>query len=105
MAEFDSNSAEVLRRQRPVARHPTCPFNSPSEREQTEFHGRTEMNRQQSGAHQQAYPDFGQDRGIGLRAVAAAIRYQGDASKTDRPQKREVTVPTSAVTQPGESER
>jgi hypothetical protein len=63
------------------------------------------MNRQQSGAHQQAYPDFGQDRGIGLRAVAAAIRYQGDASKTDRPLKREVAVPTSAVTQPGESER
>jgi hypothetical protein len=45
---------------------------------------RAEMNRQQSGAHQQAYPDFGQDRGIGLRAVAAAIRYQGDASRCKR---------------------
>jgi hypothetical protein len=45
------------------------------------------MNRKQSGAHQQAYPDFGQDRGIGLRAVAAAIRYQGDAG-----------IPASVVT-------
>jgi hypothetical protein len=27
------------------------------------------------------YPDFGADRGIGLRAVAAAVRYQGDSKK------------------------
>jgi hypothetical protein len=57
------------------------------------------MNRKQSGAHQQAYPDFGQDRGIGLRAVAAAIRYQGDAGNAWRPLESEVPVPASVVTQ------
>jgi hypothetical protein len=66
---------------------------------------RAEMNRQQSGAHQQAYPDFGQDRGIGLRAVAAAIRYQGDASNAWRPPKSEVSAPPSVVTQTRDAEK
>jgi hypothetical protein len=61
------------------------------------------MNRQQSDAHQQAYPDFGQDRGIGLRAVAAAIRYQGDASNAGRPLKGEVS--RSVVTQTRDAEK
>jgi hypothetical protein len=63
------------------------------------------MNRQQFGAHQQGYPDFGQDRGIGLRAVAAAIRYQGDASSAERPLKSEVSVPASGVTQTQDAEK
>src|SRR5579864_3942217 len=64
-----------------------------------EVYGRAEMNRQQSGTHQQPYPDFGgQDRGIGLRAVAAAILFQGDASNAGRPPKKEVPVPASVVT-------
>jgi hypothetical protein len=63
------------------------------------------MNRQQSGAHQQAYPDFGQDRGIGLRAVAAAIRYQGDASNAGGPLKKEVPVPAFVVTKTPDAEK
>ena len=58
------------------------------------------MNRQRSGAHQRAYPDHGkQSRVIGLRAVAAAIRYQGDANNAERVLTRDVDVPATAVTQ------
>ena len=63
------------------------------------------MIRQQSGAHQQAYPDFGQDRGIGLRAVAAAVRYNGNASNAGGPLKSEVSVPPSEVTQTRDAEK
>jgi hypothetical protein len=64
------------------------------------------MNRKQSGARRRAYPDFGgQDRGIGLRAVAAAVRYQGDAGNAGRQRKREVPVPDSVVTQSGDAEK
>jgi hypothetical protein len=64
------------------------------------------MNRQQSDARRRAYPDFGgQDRGIGLRAVAAAVRYQGDAGSAGRQPKREVPVPNSVVTQSGDTEK
>jgi hypothetical protein len=46
---------------------------------------RTQMNRQLSDAKHNAYPDFGRlNRGIGLRAVAAAVRYQGDSNNAER---------------------
>jgi len=58
------------------------------------------MNRQRSGTHQQAYPDFGrQDRGIGLRAVAAAVLYQGDTSNAGQQLKKGVPVPASVAAQ------
>ena len=64
------------------------------------------MNRQQSGTHNQAYPDFGgQDRGIGLRAVAAAILFQGDVSNAGRPPKKEVLVSASVVTKTPDAEK
>jgi hypothetical protein len=64
------------------------------------------MNRQPSGAHQQAYPDFGgQDHGIGLRAVAAAILFQGDANNANRPAKTEVPVPASVVTKTPDAQK
>ena len=63
------------------------------------------MNRRQFGTHQQAYPGHGdQNREIGLRAVAAAIRYQGDANNADRPPAQEAPAPDAAVTQSGDQE-
>jgi hypothetical protein len=56
----------------------------PAERWQEEFTGRMQMNRRQHGANHQAYPDCGgPNRDIGLRAVAAAIRYQGDSNNAE----------------------
>jgi hypothetical protein len=52
------------------------------------------MKRQHSGAHQQAYPDLAvQNRVIGLRAVAAAVRYQGDTTNAAGSPAREMPVP------------
>jgi hypothetical protein len=63
------------------------------------------MSRHQFGAHQQGYPSHGeQTREIGLRAVAAAIRYQGDANNAERSLSREPPAPTASATQPGDSE-
>jgi len=63
------------------------------------------VNRQYFGAHQHAYPSHGdQNREIGLRAVAAAIRYQGDFSNVERPLTREEPAANVAMTQTGERE-
>jgi len=63
------------------------------------------MNRQQFGAHQQAYAGRGeQSREIGLRAVAAAIRYQGDANDAARSLSGQPAAPTVPATQPGDRE-
>ena len=63
------------------------------------------MNRRQFGTHQQAYPGHGdQNREIGLRAVAAAIRYQGDAHNVERTLPREPPAPTETATQSGDPE-
>ena len=57
------------------------------------------MNRQYFGAHQYAYPSHGdQNREIGLRAVAAAIRYQGDFSNVERPLAKEAPAANVAAT-------
>ena len=56
------------------------------------------MSRHQFGA--QAHSVRGdQNREIGLRAVAAAILYQGDASNVERTLSREPSVPTAPATQ------
>ena len=56
------------------------------------------MSRHQFGAH--AYSVRGdQNREIGLRAVAAAILYQGDASNVERTLSRELSAPTAPTTQ------
>jgi hypothetical protein len=56
------------------------------------------MSRHQFGA--QTYSVRGdQNREIGLRAVAAAILYQGDASNVERTLSRELPVPTASATQ------
>jgi hypothetical protein len=48
----------------------------------------------------QPYPVLGdQNREIGLRAVAAAILYQGDASNVERTLSRELPVPAAPATQ------
>jgi hypothetical protein len=45
-----------------------------------------------------AYPDFdGEDHAIGLRAVAAAVRYQGDINNnTEQPPKKTAPPPATA---------
>jgi hypothetical protein len=59
---------------------------------------RTEMNRQLSDAKHNAYPDFGRlNRGIGLRAVAAAVRYQGDSNNAERNAERRLERETSSA--------
>jgi|SRR5580704_8589170 hypothetical protein len=106
MVVFNRHSADVLRRWRAVAPIRLVLWTPTSERDRYEFNGRAEMNRKQSGARRRAYPDFGgQDRGIGLRAVAAAVRYQGDAGNAGRQPKQEVPVPDSVVTQSGDAEK
>jgi hypothetical protein len=58
------------------------------------------MSRHQFGA--QPYSVRGdQNREIGLRAVAAAILYQGDANNVERTLSRE-SVPTAPATQPSD---
>jgi hypothetical protein len=68
------------------------------------------MSRHQFGTHQQTYPKQtypshgDQNREIGLRAVAAAIRYQGDANNVERSFSREPPAPAGAETQSGDRE-
>jgi hypothetical protein len=58
---------------------------------------RTSMSRYQFGA--QPYPVLGdQNREIGLRAVAAAVLYQGEACNVERMLSREPSVPTVPAT-------
>jgi hypothetical protein len=61
------------------------------------------MNRHQFETHQPTYTVHGdQSREIGLRAVAAAILYQGDASNVERALSREPAAATDPATQPGD---
>ena len=63
------------------------------------------MNRYQLGTHQQTYPVRGdQNREIGLRAVAAAIRYQGGASNVERTLSRDLFAPAAPSTQSNDRE-
>jgi len=63
------------------------------------------MSRQQFGAHQQAYSVRGdQSREIGLRAVAAAILYQGDFCNVERTLSREPSVSPTPATQSSDRE-
>jgi hypothetical protein len=63
------------------------------------------MNRHQFGAHPQAYPIRGdQNREIGLRAVAAAILYQGDASNVERTLSRDQFTATAPAAQSSDRE-
>ncbi|HSV21529.1 MAG TPA: hypothetical protein VLJ17_00715 [Xanthobacteraceae bacterium] len=63
------------------------------------------MNRRQFGTNQQAYPSRGdQNREIGLRAVAAAIRYQGDSNNVERSLLRETPMPAAPTTQSSDHE-
>jgi len=63
------------------------------------------MSRHQSGSDQQAYPSQGEHaRAIGLRAVAAAVRYQGDSHNVERSPSREPPAPTASATQPDDHE-
>ncbi len=63
------------------------------------------MSRHQFGAHQQAYSVRGdQNREIGLRAVAAAILYQGDSSNVERSLSRELSAPTAPAPQSSDRE-
>jgi hypothetical protein len=60
-----------------------------------------QMKRQHSGAHQQTYPDFAvQNRVIGLRAVAAAVRYQGNTTNAERSLAREIPLPEADAMRP-----
>ena len=55
------------------------------------------MNRNEFGAHQQPYTFHGiQHREIGLRAVAAAILYQG--GNVERTISRELSAPPATAT-------
>jgi len=59
------------------------------------------MNQRQFGTYEQ--PSRGdQNREIGLRAVAAAIRYQGNASNLERSLPSEPPAPTDSATQSGD---
>lgn len=63
------------------------------------------MNRHQFEAHQQTYTGHSdQSREIGLRAVAAAILYQGDAANVERTLSREASAPTASATPPSDPE-
>ena len=63
------------------------------------------MSRHQFGANQQADPSQReQARAIGLRAVAAAVRYQGDSHNVEPWPSREPPVPTASATQPDDHE-
>jgi hypothetical protein len=57
------------------------------------------MNRHQFDAHQQACTAHSdQSREIGLRAVAAAILYQGDAANVEHTLSRELSAPAASAT-------
>jgi hypothetical protein len=61
------------------------------------------MNRNESGARQQPYTFHGvEHREIGLRAVAAAILYQG--GNVERTISRELFVPPTTATPSGDHE-
>lgn len=61
------------------------------------------MDQNEFGARQQPYTHHGvQHREIGLRAVAAAILYQG--SSLERPISREPSTPAAAATPSGDRE-
>jgi len=61
------------------------------------------MNRRQFGTHQPSYPSHGeQNREIGLRAVAAAIRYQGNTHNMERILPREPPTSAKSATQAGD---
>jgi hypothetical protein len=61
------------------------------------------MNRNESGARQQPYTFHGvEHREIGLRAVAAAILYQG--GNVERTISRELSVPPTTATPSGDHE-
>ena len=67
--------------------------------------GRTSMNRYQFGAHQQAHSVHGeQNREIGLRAVAAAILYRGDASNVQHTLCSERSAPSTSATRSSDRE-
>ena len=63
------------------------------------------MNRYQFGTHQQAHSVHGeQNREIGLRAVAAAILYRGDASNVQHTLCRERSAPSASATRSSDRE-
>jgi hypothetical protein len=63
------------------------------------------MNRYKFGEHQEACLVRGdQNREIGLRAVAAAVLYQGDAHNVERALSRHLYVPEAPATQSGDHE-
>jgi hypothetical protein len=63
------------------------------------------MNRHQFEAHRHTYTaHVDQSREIGLRAVAAAILYQGDAANVERTLSQEVSAPPASATQPSDRE-
>jgi hypothetical protein len=65
--------------------------------------GERQMNRSQFGASQQPHSFHGgQHREIGLRAVAAAVLYQG--SNVERTISREISVPTASTTRVSDPE-
>jgi len=61
------------------------------------------MSRHQFGAQTNSVRGD-QNREIGLRAVAAAILYQGDASNVERTLSRNLSPPTAPATQSGDRE-
>jgi hypothetical protein len=61
------------------------------------------MSREQIGTPQ-AYPDFdGEDHVIGLRAVAAAVRYQGETNNAEHVPKKGARPPAAAPVRDSES--
>lgn len=63
------------------------------------------MNRHQLWAPQQAHLVRGdQNREIGLRAVAAAVLYKGDAYNVERTLSRDFSVPIAPSTQSSDRE-
>jgi hypothetical protein len=56
------------------------------------------MNRPNSGAQTASYPSHGDQNRIGLRAVAAAIRYQGDTNQAERSFTQEPVAPAAVMT-------
>jgi hypothetical protein len=78
-------------------------FDAPPTKGTESIDGRTSMNSYQLGAHQQAqqaHSVHGEtNREIGLRAVAAAILYRGDASNVQHALCRERFAPSASAAQ------
>jgi hypothetical protein len=73
-------------------------FDAPPTKGTESIDGRTSMNSYQFGAHQQAHSVHGEtNREIGLRAVAAAILYRGDASNVQHALCRERFAPLASA--------